>query len=60
MAEALVQGDSGRVFGGALGFKVGYLDRVICDGNESLRLIEASMKAQNLAGRYPFPLFATA
>ena len=50
---------SGRVFGGAFGLSGAYIDLVIFDGNESLRLVDETMRQLALQGQYSIEPFVT-
>ena len=43
---------SGRVFGGAFGFRAAYVDIVLFDGEESLKLVHGVMQYHNLHDKY--------
>lgn len=58
LQDVLSSNLSGRVFGGALGLSAAYIDLVIFDGNESLRLIEQAMDEQELSEHYSIEPFA--
>jgi len=58
LEDVLRSNFSGRVFGGALGMSAAYIDLVIFDGGESLRLIDQAMHQQQLSDQYSVEPFA--
>ncbi len=60
LEDALAGASSGRVLGGALGLKHGYIDVVIFDGPRSIDLIEATLKPFNLPEGTTLERFAKA
>jgi hypothetical protein len=58
LAEALKSGQTGRVLGGAFGTHFVYLDLMLFDGQNSIRVIEQVLREQNLPGGTAINFFA--
>jgi hypothetical protein len=56
--QALLSARSGRVLGGAFGTKFGYIDLLLFDGRNSLKIVECVLREQNLPAGTAINFFA--
>ena len=58
LTEALKPTDSGRVLGGAFGSRYGYIDLLLYDGQNSLKLVESALRLKPLPAGTEIHFFA--